>query len=336
MALKHRKMFFTMLGLSISIVFLWLAFRKSNLDEIRNAMNHANWLFAPLVVVTLAVYFGFKTLRWKQLLIPIARIKTSSLYSVVVVGYAANLILPAQMGELVRTYLAGQKFMIPSAPVFITVVLERMFDFLAIMLFIGFLLPITKNVPPELILAGYVCATIGLLMLSVVVTHIMRPAVFTGVVKSMVRMVPLPYRKVIIDRFDIATIGLESLRDPRRFMFIAMNSLIQWLLMGICTFFAIAALQIDVPISAAFIVLAVVVVGMTIPSSPGFFGTIQFCFTIGLAPFGIAPGPAIAASIYFHGLLFISVAVGGLAFVRFLGYTPHGLVQASEVRSSEP
>lgn len=332
MTVKFRKNAVLLLGLVISAVFLWLALRDSDLIEIRNAVLRANWWFAPLIVITLGVYFGFKTLRWKQLLSPIANVRIASLYPVVIVGYAANLILPAQMGELVRTFLAGQKYRIPASPVLITVILERMFDFLAILIFIGVLLPVTENTPPELVLAGYVCGGIGFVMLVAVVTHMLWPRVFTRVMEVLTGALPHSLGQKAMHQFEIATSGLESLRQPRRFVAISVNSLVQWLLMGLCTYLAIVASGIDVPVSAAFIVLAVVVIGMTIPSSPGFFGTIQLCFAIGLAPFGIDAGSAVAASVYFHGILFVSVALGGLFFARFMGYTPKGLVSASEAR----
>ena len=205
-----------------------------------------------------------------------------------------------------------------------------MFDFLAILVFIGLLLPVAENIPGELVTAGYVCGAIGAVMLILAGLHIARPQVLTTVFYFFTGLLPEKIRAPLNRQFDLATKGLQSLRNLRLLIGISALSLLQWLLMGCCTWLAILALDIVVPVSAAFVVLAVIVVGMTIPSSPGFFGTIQLCFTIGLAPYGVDAGTAIAASLIFHVVMFVSVALGGAFFVRRMGYTATGLYRQSE------
>ena len=327
---RSRKTLILTLGLIVGFVFLWLAVRGTNLTDIRESFLRANWLYAPVLVLVLCIYFVVKTVRWRYLLLPFARIRTSSLIPVVVVGYASNLLLPAQMGELVRTFLARQKYGIATGPILVTVIVERMFDFLTILLFVGIILLTEDKLPPELLLAGYVCGAVGIAMLAGIALQLLWPRAVESVINVLTRFLPNAAQAAVAAQYRQATAGLRALEQPQLFFAITLSSVAQWLLMGLCAYIAIFALDLDVPFSAAFVVLAVIVVGMTIPSSPGFFGTIQLCFTIGLAAYGIETDDAVAASIYFHGLLFISVALAGALFVRYLGYSPGDLIRNAE------
>jgi hypothetical protein len=67
---------------------------------------------------------------------------------------------------------------------------------------------------------------------------------------------------------------------------------------------------------------------MSLPSGPGYVGSIQLAFTLGLAPFGVAAGPAIAASVFYHVLVCGSLIVAGLIALHRLGGTLRSLVAA--------
>jgi hypothetical protein len=61
------------------------------------------------------------------------------------------------------------------------------------------------------------------------------------------------------------------------------------------------------------------VVGITLPSSPGYFGNIQLAYVLALKPFGIDAGSAIAASLFFHALAYPAVVIVGLIYLRTQG-----------------
>lgn len=336
MAGKHKNRSILVIGIAISALFLWLALRDADLAQIADSLRLADWRYVPALLAVIAVFFWIKTVRWRVLLMPLATLRSTALFPVVVVGYASNILLPAQLGELVRTYLGARKFGLRAAPVLVTVILERVFDFLTILLFVGVILILEDGLPRQLTVAGYVCGGIGVGALFLAGLHAYRPTILSRIFFFITSMLPQSPRKLLNSQFELATQGLESLKDLRRLVEIATWSVAQWLVMGLCIWISIAALHLDVPVSAAYVVLAVLIVGMTVPSSPGFFGTIQLCFTLGLAPFGIDAGPAIATSVFFHATMFVSVAVAGILFVNRLGYSPKSLVHESENVLSGP
>ena len=65
--------------------------------------------------------------------------------------------------------------------------------------------------------------------------------------------------------------------------------------------------------------LGVVAFGVTIPSSPGYFGVIQFCFMTSLRLFTDDQASVFAASVYYHLSQYIPVTIVGLIFMGLKG-----------------
>src|SRR5512141_2871533 len=92
------------LGLIISVGLLAFVFYQTDPGKIMNALRQAQYVY---LLPALGLYFigvGIRAVRWHFLLRSIKPIPTGSLFRAVVIGYAANDILPARMGELVRAY----------------------------------------------------------------------------------------------------------------------------------------------------------------------------------------------------------------------------------------
>ena len=110
--------------------------------------------------------------------------------------------------------------------------------------------------------------------------------------------------------------GLSSLREGNLYLSLLLNSIVQWLLMAGCVYCAIYALQLDVSPLIAIVILGIIVAGLTLPTSPGFFGTIEYCFVLGLSTVGVDPSSALSAAIYYHIPVWLVVTLSGLLIVH--------------------
>jgi uncharacterized protein (TIRG00374 family) len=99
------------------------------------------------------------------------------------------------------------------------------------------------------------------------------------------------------------------------------TSIAQWIFIAISQYLALIALDIRVPFTASFVILAFTVIGLTLPAGPGFFGTVEYCFVLALAPYGVSSSQAFPAAIFYHLLNYISVTIVGLYFARKVGYS---------------
>ncbi len=66
--------------------------------------------------------------------------------------------------------------------------------------------------------------------------------------------------------------------------------------------------------------LALNIAAITLPSAPGFFGTIQLCFVLALKPYGIDASDAFAASVFYHVLEYVAVTSTGLYYLKGIGH----------------
>ncbi|RMD72481.1 MAG: UPF0104 family protein, partial [Chloroflexi bacterium] len=129
------------LGFIISIIFLGIALYGLDLVHFWEALREANyWWLIPGIVVYFATVW-VRTWRWQSMLNHIAFVPLRSLFPIVVIGYMGNNVYPARAGEVLRSYVLRRNCGIAMSASLATVVLERLFDGLVMLLFVAITLP---------------------------------------------------------------------------------------------------------------------------------------------------------------------------------------------------
>lgn len=304
------------LGLATAFVFLVLAVRGADFSQVSGTLIESQLRFLPLIVGALMAQFWFKAARWRDLLEPITNTTTGRVYSATVVGYLANLVFPLYIGEFARVYVLGRQLQLPYSPVLATVVLERLFDILSVLFFVSIVLVFDSRAPTEIRVIGSLSGSLSLALTLLLLAIFRWENKILHFVNSFVGHYSRKWAERIANQFQSGLQGVSSLRSLRSLPGIIGASIAQWGMMGICIYFSFLATGLDVPVSAAFVVLALTVMGVTLPSSPGFFGTIQLCFTLGLSPYQIPVSQALATSIVFHVTIYVTGWLAGLYFLR--------------------
>lgn len=116
------------LGIGISMFFLVLLFRKIDFNRLLAALRTVDYRFIFLALVYTFASYYLRAVRWYYLLISEKRIPISSLYPATIIGYMANNLLPARLGEFVRAYVLAQREGLQTASVFASLVIDRLFD----------------------------------------------------------------------------------------------------------------------------------------------------------------------------------------------------------------
>jgi uncharacterized protein (TIRG00374 family) len=124
------------ISIAISIIFLYLALRGQNFQEIWHALQEARYIWLLPAILCYFVGVVIRTFRWHVLLRSHAPIPTRRLWPVIVIGYMANNVLPFRAGELVRTYVLNQREKVTKSATLATIVVERVFDGLTMLAFI--------------------------------------------------------------------------------------------------------------------------------------------------------------------------------------------------------
>lgn len=305
-------------GLLLAGVFIWLAARGMDLGESLRAADDADLFGSVLVLGTALAFMALKTVRWRLILMPIARVRFNTLHRLVYIGTAANIIVP-HSGELVRSTSLARLHAGPlySGSVLGTVAIERLLDFsiLALLSFVAILLE--PRVSHWISMAGLLAFATVIAGVSVI-TALRDPG------KRLRRfgrwlLSPLSGRFGHWLRHHAvrALDGLATLQSPGRVLAVLALSLAQWSMVVLAIWISCRALGVTVSPSTAISVFVLTVIGLTLPSAPGQVGTTQLAFVAGLKLAGEDTGLALAASLVYNVWFVLATAViGGLLWLR--------------------
>lgn len=324
------------LGILLSAVFLYLALRKVDGNELRSALESARWWTTGPFLAVLFAYYWIKTVRWTYVLRGVAPGTSARLFPAVMVGYAAGALLPMQLGELVRAWLGADRLRIRLLASLASIALERVFDLLSIALLAALALTIgIRASPPWLLPAIYLLGAGALVSLGLFGAFVLRGEQLIAWAERVLGVLSPRRSEPVLEQLRAASAALDTLRSARAFSFVFAMSVLQWLLMFGCIWISLYAARIEAGALAAAVVTVFTVIGISLPNSPGYVGSIQLAFTLALEPFGVAPAQAVAASLFFHALAYVSVVLTGLSLLPLAGLSVQEIARrTSEARRS--
>lgn len=120
--------------LTLGIILVWLAFRKTDFSKVADRLLSADYSWVLLSVVFSFLAYVSRARRWNLLINPLGyRPSLSASYHSLMTGYLANMALP-RIGEVTRCVALGKKEKIPVDQLIGTVLIERTVDFISLML----------------------------------------------------------------------------------------------------------------------------------------------------------------------------------------------------------
>ena len=125
------------IGIGVSVFLLGFFALTTDFRRMVDALASANYWFALPAAGMYLVSIYFRSMRWTVMLRHLKPVKTTRVYPVVTIGYMANNILPMRLGELVRSYYLGEREGVSKTAALATVLAERVFDALTLLLMIA-------------------------------------------------------------------------------------------------------------------------------------------------------------------------------------------------------
>ena len=126
-----------LIGVGVSLILLLVLLYQVDLSEVGEALTSANYLYLAPSIALYFVAVYFRAVRWRYLLSPLKVLRVGRLYTVVVIGYMANNLLPARLGELVRAYYLARREPINASSALGTVAVERVYDGMTLLAWAG-------------------------------------------------------------------------------------------------------------------------------------------------------------------------------------------------------
>ena len=124
----------------LAAFFVWLSLRdldKEKWEQLKHAMDRAHyWLLIPVFLLLLASHW-LRALRWRQLMEPLGYQPSKlNTFFAVVIGYFVNLGAP-RLGEVLKCTILARYEKIPAHNLVGTIVAERAFDVICLVLVFG-------------------------------------------------------------------------------------------------------------------------------------------------------------------------------------------------------
>ncbi|NPD46931.1 MULTISPECIES: lysylphosphatidylglycerol synthase transmembrane domain-containing protein [unclassified Lentimicrobium] len=273
--------------LVLGIVLLYLAFRNINIEDIWSELKKADysWLIYSMFLA-LASHF-FRALRWNQLINSVGyQTKASTTFYAVMTGYLANLALP-RMGEVSRCVVLSKKDNIPFNTLFGTVITERVFDMIVLLLIIAGIVLFQIN-----LIGGFINKVIISPMMGSYAGDLNAILILSGIIIIIIGVGVLIFRKLRpyfkttmlyskIEAFlNGIWSGMKSIAKLENKMIFLFNTFMIWLLylgMIILPFYSFEETSL-LNIIDGFTVLAIGSLGIVAPT-PGGIGSYHFIVT---------------------------------------------------------
>ena len=315
------------LGVAVSAVLLWVAVRGVNLDEVLLQLRQVRLVWLIPVLASILVRFWLTAVRWQLLLRPVKRIGVHRLFAVTLIGFMANNVLPARLGEFVRAYALGRSEALPASLPFATIVIERIFDGFTLLVFLVGGLSFLRPTRTLLWAAGLTC---GLYLVVLASLLALRTGYGLGLLMAVLDRLPdrvsVPARRLL----DSFRAGLGVFGDTSAVIGTAVLSIVIWVVNALGVEAMFRAFALDLPTYASFLLLGVIAVALVLPSAPGYVGPFQAGTVQGLALFGVARETALSLSIVYHLCNYIPITIAGLAYLSALNLTLGELRTASD------
>jgi glycosyltransferase 2 family protein len=303
------------IGVLISVVCVYLALRGVDLGQTANLMGTARLPWLGLAVVGVSADLVFRALRWQQLIAPIHPVPLRRLSGYMLVGYLANNVLPARLGELVRSHYLGDREGISRSATLGTVVVERVVD-TVVLVGIGaaaILILNIRGVVVSAILVGIALAGLLVVALAVVLAAHRLP----GASRLGAFLGRWPRVKGVVLRLRD---GLRVAALPKTIAAAALLSVAAWS----CTVLAVLAtgqaLGIELTVGQGALLAAGTNLATAIPSGPGYLGTFEYAGQRITSAFGFAASTGLALALLIHVLTLIVSSAAGLVALVLLGW----------------
>lgn len=307
---RRSHLFLNVVTVLITLLFSYVALSDINLTLAWRALRTSDywWLTAALVAFGLGTQA--RAFRWRSLFARGRRPPVGVVTNAMLVGYLYNNVLPARAGEAARVVVLTQRSSTAPVEIVGTVVLERLYDIVAILV-------VFFAAEPWLPHVGWfrAAALAALLLAALIIAAATVLAVYGD---RPLRLLLRPLRRLSLvsgERLERTvaelTHGLSGLRHPGLALEAFVWTIAAWLLTALCAYFVSLAFHLHLPFACGVLVAVAVGLGMILPSAPAAVGVFEAAALIALGTYGIPHSSALPYAVVLHLVNFVPFVVIG-------------------------
>ncbi len=305
---KHKLI--TILGLVISIVLLYFSMKDIRFREIIDTLKNADLRFVFMPTVAIFAAAALCSVKWTK--IAGANVRFRDSFTALIIGLFINNVLPARIGEIARGYVLSKRTGISLTYGITTVIIDRIFDLIGLLLITFIFFP-KHSLPPRISQAISMLVLVLFVLITLMV--LLSREKFAGAIAVRLARIERPGFAKFAKRLIEIQENLKRIGSPFSLLVLVTIAFITWLCMGAALYFVLKTLHININILYIPFVCVLLNMGITIPSSPGYFGLYQFLLVYLLSIFDVPKHEGFAASLLFHASWYIPYNVLGFIFL---------------------
>jgi hypothetical protein len=304
------------LGFTISALFTYLAVRDVHFGRVWDSLRESDYWWTIPALAFLAVALVVRALRWQYLFAPETRPAFRPVFDATLIGQFFNNVLPARAGEAARIIALNQSARTSRAETAATVVVERAYDVLSLLVLLFALVPWLPKVTwlrAAEILAVAVTVTI-------VVSALLLWRFGDRPLRFLLRpLTRLPFLSV--ERVEVAASnfvrGAAAFRRPHLAVVAFVLTTASWLLLGASAWALMRGFDLGLSFGASQLVMIAVGLSMILPSSPAAVGVFEAATLVALSAYDIPDSEALSYALVLHAVNFVPYVVGGIVVLHF-------------------
>ena len=315
--MNKKQQIAVLIGICISGVFLWIAFRDLQPDQVVDEIRRANiglllfsavWFFASMILIAL---------RWQYLLRAVQHVPLKNLTALVAICYMGNNIYPLRSGEALRIFLLQRNQHVPVIKSTTTVIVERVFDGLVMLTFILIPMAITDIVSADVRRVVAFTAPFFLSALALFFVLAARPNLLRRLMLWVNRFLPEKLAALVTAIGEGVIGGLEGLRSPVDLAGAIVSSYASWVAEASVYWIVMFAFDLDLSFAVALLVTGTVNLAGLLPASPGQIGVFEFFGQAVLIAAGVNAELALGYTLTVHVVIWLPVTlVGAFLLIR--------------------
>jgi hypothetical protein len=310
-----RQILQAIVGIAVSVVAIVLVLGSVDVARTLDVLGRVSPAWVLAVAAFIVVDVLFRAVRWQRLLEPIRHVAYRPVLAYLLVGYLANNVLPARLGELVRSHYLGDREGMSRTTTLGTVVVERVVDtavVVAIAAFAILVLNVRGVVTNAVLIGAAIVAMLAVGLAIGIAAHRLPGAEWIAR-----RAARWPRIGELVGKLRS---GLAVAGRPRTLFEALGLSVVAWAATLLAFAAAGQAVGLELRIGEAALLSSGVALASAIPSGPGYLGTYELAAVKIAEALGLPTDEAFAIAIIVHAAILVVTSLGGAVALSRLGW----------------
>ena len=286
-------------GVAATIVFSVVALRGVHLTRVWDAISSSDgrWLIPALL--TLVIATAMRVERWRILFSPPTRPPFRAATEALLIGYLFNSILPARLGEIARVLALHRRTGTSRAESASTVVVERAFDVLALLVLLVAAQPWLPHIASVRIAALIAAALALCLIAALMALAVWGELPLAWTLRLVGRLPGMPTGFAETAAVNLVE-GLCALRRWRQAVAALAWTLASWLVLGVSAWCVLKEFGLSLSLAAGLLVIIATGLSAVIPSALAGLGVFEAAAVAALHPYHIPYSQAFSVALVVH------------------------------------